>query len=222
MKAMKNAAVLILVMALCAAILAVPVFAATATQDGLEVTLITDKEAYTRDEVIVATLMVTNQNDFPVEGVRLETLVPEGYALTDETQSTMKVGTLEAGQSANLVVVLEATAAGTESTAPSQSQDEKQDADGEENPLPIDLSDKRLWVVGALVLILLFALLKPKKKKKRKKTMAIVLCLTMLASALPGVQVHAEEGGAAIHVTTSVTMDGQELLLQGNVSYDLG
>ena len=51
------------------------------SQDGLEVTLTTDKEKYSKGEEIVATLTVTNTNDTAVSNVSLENLIPEGYKL---------------------------------------------------------------------------------------------------------------------------------------------
>ena len=46
MNALKKSLAVLMALLLCVGILSVPVFAAEASQDGLEVTLVTDKEVY--------------------------------------------------------------------------------------------------------------------------------------------------------------------------------
>ena len=53
--------------------------AATVTQDGLNVSLTTDKTEYKKDEAITATLTVENTGGASVKDVKLENIVPEGY-----------------------------------------------------------------------------------------------------------------------------------------------
>ena len=51
--------------------------------DGLEVTIDTDRENYEEGEAITATITVTNTKDEPVQILNLEQLVPEGYVIEE-------------------------------------------------------------------------------------------------------------------------------------------
>ena len=63
MKLVKKLTVIAISSLLMFSIAGMNVFAASTTQDGLEVSLTTDKETYLKDEKITATLSVTNTND---------------------------------------------------------------------------------------------------------------------------------------------------------------
>lgn len=104
MKAIKKIPVFLLTMIMCIGLMAMPAFAASSSQDGLEVTLTTDKESYSQSEQIVATLTVTNTNDFAVSNVSLENVIPEGYTLAEGNEATKQVESLEAGETASLTV----------------------------------------------------------------------------------------------------------------------
>ena len=74
MKAMKKLLTILMVLLLCTAAFTVPAFAATTTQDGLEVTLSTDKDAYAKSEAIITELTVKNTGSDAVTDLSLETL----------------------------------------------------------------------------------------------------------------------------------------------------
>ena len=78
----------------------------TSSQDGLEVTLSTDKDGYSADDTIVATLTVKNTNDVAVESVELETLIPDGYQLAEKSTASTKLNKLEPGAEVSLVTDL--------------------------------------------------------------------------------------------------------------------
>ena len=101
---------------LCAllTLLTVGVFAEEA-QDGLTVTLTTDKEAYGAGETVTAVLTVTNTNNVPMQSVTLKQLVPEGYELAEGQTDTKAVVDLGAGESVSLTVIW-APAAETQDT----------------------------------------------------------------------------------------------------------
>lgn len=73
-------------------------------QDGLEVTLTTDKESYNQREQITATLTVTNKNNAEVNNVSVENLLPEGYKVTDDSEMMKKVETLGVGETISVTV----------------------------------------------------------------------------------------------------------------------
>ena len=82
----------------------VQAFATTLTQDGLEVTLTTNKEKYSKNEQITATLTVKNTNDSAISNISLENLIPDGYKLADKSEKTKQIGILNAGEIASLEV----------------------------------------------------------------------------------------------------------------------
>ena len=81
---------------------ALPSFAASSgSQYGLEATIVTDKENYKANEEIHVTVTVKNTNDFKVEDVSIESLLPETLTLKDGSSSTKTVD-LEAGETLTL------------------------------------------------------------------------------------------------------------------------
>lgn len=57
------------------------VYASSANQDGLYAEIITDKENYAINEDIKITVKLENRNDFPVENISIEGLIPDGLTL---------------------------------------------------------------------------------------------------------------------------------------------
>lgn len=102
-------------------------FAATVTQDNLEVTLVTDKEKYAEDEQIKATLTVQNNNKVPVTNVDLETALPDGYKLADKSENKKTVDSIAAGESVSLNVVLEKDSTPEEDTVPEKTTTPEED-----------------------------------------------------------------------------------------------
>lgn len=116
------------------------VSAATVTQDNLEVTLVTDKESYSENEKIEATLTVKNNNETDVTNVDLETELPKGYKFADKSESKKTVESIAAGDSVSLSVTLEKETTPAEpstdansSTNPVSGGDENGEKDGSTN-----------------------------------------------------------------------------------------
>ena len=80
----KSLPAVLLAVLLCICTLCVPVYAASATEGGLTVTLTADKTSYRQDEPIAVTLTVTNNNDAAITGVALEHVLPAGFKLAEE------------------------------------------------------------------------------------------------------------------------------------------
>lgn len=125
MKVWKKCEVLFLTVLLCITMMAVPVLAASDSQDGLEVTLTTDKEKYSKGEEIVATLTVTNTNDTAVSNVSLENLTPEGYKLADGSEGAKQVESLGAGETVSLTVTYVAEESDAGEDKPNTGDDNK-------------------------------------------------------------------------------------------------
>lgn len=125
MKVWKKCGVLFLTVLLCITMMAVPALAASDSQDGLEVTLTTDKEEYSKGEKIVATLEVTNTNDTAVSNVSLENLIPEGYNLTDGSETAKQVESLGSGETVSLTVSYVAEESDADGDKPNTGDDNK-------------------------------------------------------------------------------------------------
>ena len=125
MKVWKKCGVLFLTVLLCITMMAVPALAASDSQDGLEVTLTTDKEKYSKSEEIAATLTVTNTNDTAVSNVSLENLIPEGYKLADGSEAAKQVQSLDDGETVSLTVTYVAKESDADEDKPNTGDDNK-------------------------------------------------------------------------------------------------
>lgn len=86
----------------------VPVAASSYMEhEGLEVTVVTDKEQYDAGESITATITVTNTTGETVNVVNLEQLIPAGYALAADSAASMSEFELLPGETVVLEVTLE-------------------------------------------------------------------------------------------------------------------
>ena len=113
--------------------MAIPAFAASSTQDGIQVTLAADKESYSQGEQITAVLTVTNTNETAVSNVSLENVIPEGYELADGSEATKQVESLKAGETVTLTAVYTAEDAGVKET--DQESDSSAESDTEKQPV---------------------------------------------------------------------------------------
>lgn len=74
------------------------------SDDGLEVTIVTDKNEYSAADEIKVEISVKNTNDYAVEDVTVEALLPEGLTLKDGSSLTKTVD-IEAGATEVLTVI---------------------------------------------------------------------------------------------------------------------
>ena len=87
MKVIKRIPIFLLSMILCFGMMTGLVFAASSTQDGLEVTLSTDKKTYSQSDQIVATLTVKNIGEDRINNISLENIIPEEYRLSPDSEA---------------------------------------------------------------------------------------------------------------------------------------
>lgn len=243
MKVIKRIQIFLLMMVLSIGFMVMPVLAASLSQDGLEVTLTTDKESYSQDDQIVATLTVTNTNDFAVSYVSLENVIPEGYKLADGSEVIKQVESLESGESATLMVTYvtdsvndnesdpssgnnagngENSGAGTGNNSGSSSSGSNT---GNTNSVIAtgDNSNVMFWglllvMVSAGIITILIL-----KKKNGKKLLYLFLCVTMVGSLVTGIstKVYAEENNSShINIEHIIVVDGEELTIRGIVNYN--
>lgn len=107
MKGWRKISVFLAMLVLCMGMINTPVSAASETQDGLKVTLTTDKENYSQSDEIKLTITVENTNSFDVNNVSLESIIPDGLELKKDYSSNKTIGTLTAGDSYKCELVLQ-------------------------------------------------------------------------------------------------------------------
>ena len=105
MKVWKKLQVVFLALLLCTGMMTQPALAASLLQDGIEAALTTDKETYQQGEEIKVTLTVTNTNDTAVTNLSLENVLPENFVLAENTETTKKMESLQAGETVTLTTV---------------------------------------------------------------------------------------------------------------------
>ena len=219
MYVIKKSLAVLLTLLLCVGILAMPAYAAGTSQDGVEVSLVTDKIVYDQGETIVATLTVINTNDVAVEDVSLESLVPEGYVPADGSKIVMQLDTLGAGEIVTLKV----------SFVPEQTEVPETPTTGEDTPpeddTPVtgDHFAMGLWItlllLAAIGLILVVA-----KCRLWKQALSLVLCMAMLASLVAGVPFEAfaaESDAKTINIGTIVQVAGEPIEVNAIVKFTL-
>ena len=190
-KTLKNL-VLVLCLVLCVSLLALPTMAATATQDGMEISLTTDKAEYAADETIVATLTVKNTNTTEVPNVVL-THNASGLTVAGGA-ATKNVGTLAAGASDSLEISYTVPEGGVEAP-PAKTGD----------MVTVVIALAAVSGTAALVLI---------NKKAGAMVMALVLVCGIVAFAVP-----AQAATEPASVSTTVKVDGEDVTLTASVSY---
>lgn len=220
------------------------VFAEKTTQNGLEVTLLTDKTDYSSTEDIVATLTVKNTNEVEVSNILLENVTPEGYKVIDKNSLTKEISKLNSGESVSLKVTylsnasvpekIESTETKTEAVENTGASESKiiSDVTGSTyDGTPKSSTDTTSVKTGtssiiALVCILILAIsvviLFVVKKKKYKQVLSITLVCALMAgyTVIGEANVKAFEVEDNIKISTTVNVDNKPLLICGNIIYN--
>ena len=228
MKVVKKFTTFLLMLILCISLTAIPAFAESLTQDGLEVTLITDKSEYSKSEQIVTTLTVKNTNDFAIKNVSLENVVPDGYKLAENSDLKKQVESLGTGETVSVEVTYiseysddseNQSSNGTNTSTLSG----EQDSNSSDSSLATgDNSNIIFWIValvlacgGIIVAIVL-------KKKFGKKLLSLFLCLMIGGTMTIGTVIPAEAEELqqkSISVSDNIKVAGEDLVISGVVKY---
>lgn len=239
MRVGKKLSVFFITLLLGLGIMAMPVFAASSSQDGLEVTLTTDKSKYSKGEKIEATLSVKNTNEVAVKNVFLENIVPDGYVLENDSASKKSVESLEAGETAELTVIYmakdsaenedETDKTGTEeSSKPDSENTDKGNSvnDGKtesEQPSTGDESSITFWLIIMAVAALGIVIIVIKNKKTGGKILSLLLCVTMTGTIIAGVPMQAkaeEKESKTISVKEIISVGEEETEVSATVKYE--
>ncbi len=168
-----------------------PVSAATASQDGLEVTVSADQESYSDTDSMSVKVTLENTNDFAVSNVFVKITDPSGYELTDNADAEKKAATLKAGKSMTLQSEYEpqlTSAADTQqSTEESAEITDSASENAESDDSSIDA--EKIFTIFILVLVLLVVIILMIlgwRKHFGKKLFSLLLCGILAGSVLGG------------------------------------
>lgn len=221
MKAIKRTSIFLLTMLLCFGMMTGSVFAASSTQDGVEVTLSTDKKTYSQSDQIVATLTVKNTSEDRINNISLENVIPEEYKLSDGSEAKKQVEFLEAGESAKLTAAFVLDAISSTNNTDSENSSITSDASNVATGVNSNIA---FWIMvcifacgGIVVLVVI-------KKNSGKKLFSLFLCLTIIGTMAVGayVPVKAEEyQGKSISVSENVMVGDKDGIITGIVKYDV-
>lgn len=188
-------------------------YAVTESQDGLSVTLTTDKQSYLPGEAINVSLLLTNGNSFSISSVHAQVSAPDGYILAAGYAESMSTASLGAGKSLQLVIrYLEQNSVPV--PLPTLGPDRVGVATGDRANLP-------LWIALAVVSLAALMLL-ALRKKIWKRFFCLLLCFVMLGGIADPVYAANDQAQKTIRVATPVKVGNRDLTVQGVVSYTMG
>lgn len=225
-------------------LLALPIGAAAAsteTKNGLEVTVITDKDEYTADEDIQVSVNIKNNNTYTVEDVSVEALLPEGLVLKSGSLSTADVD-IEAGKTYLFSLVAQlsdelkkTTETEPENTTLPESSTESSDTTKNENttePNDTTVADDTtaeeigeksniiLWVVLGVVFVaaIVAAILLIFKFKHKTKVISLFLCIATVLAVLPISNLTVEADTSTVTVDKTINIDKRSYTINAKIN----
>lgn len=173
----------------------------TGMRDGLEVSVLADQTDYSAGEDIQVTINIHNTNDHPVEGVSVQTLLPQGLELKDGALSEADI-TLAAGQTHTQTYTLAAT-----------------EGTGEWLPETGEWGGAFLLALVLTAAVVGFAVMV--RKGKTMGVLSLLLCAAMIFSMSPMGVLAAETDTGTISADKTVTVDGREYTIRVDVTYQI-
>lgn len=101
MQKLKRAIALLITVLILSMSFITSAYASEATQDGLKAEIILEKDNYNKNEEIPVKIIVTNTNDYDIQNVSIEGLIPEGLTLVSDT-AIKSIDLLKAGETLEL------------------------------------------------------------------------------------------------------------------------
>ncbi|NLT09616.1 MAG: hypothetical protein GXY08_08955 [Ruminococcus sp.] len=239
----KRISAFLLASALCFCFPGIKAHAAENIQDGVKLSVTTDKPAYAAGDKIVAEISLENNSSNDITDISVEGTVPEGYHLEDGKSSVMRSTYIMSGNSIrselvfipdktetetteketvtsteaandNVQKLTTATAVSqTSSTTGTSTAVSEEKSDKKGNSLPLVLG-----IIGGIAIPAAVAIVIILKKKGSKTGIMILLCITA-AGALDPIQAKADEEDLTMSVTEEVTVDGETYELTATVKY---
>lgn len=75
-------------------------------EDGIELDIQTDKENYKITDEVKATIFIKNTNQYDIKNVKLESILPDGLSVKQETITNKQLEVLKSGETESLEVIL--------------------------------------------------------------------------------------------------------------------
>ena len=207
-------------------------------QDGLEVTITTDKTEYTADEDIQVSVSIKNTNSYKVEDVSIETLLSEGLVLKSGNISKMAID-VEANKSYSTSVFaqLSGNLENIEETKPEETATQNNNATkpSQTGTVPTNTTQTGNNSIGSpktgditkiifgivLLIAVVVAIIFKLKHKKAAQVLSIFLCFAMALTVLPISAFAAQSDENTIEVDTKAKVDGKQFTLTAKVIYKL-
>ena len=188
-----------------------PIKAVEINQDGLEVTFTTDKKNYEKSENIQMVLNVKNCNDVDVTNVSLNSIIPEGYKIVDDSLTKKEIKTLKSGETITLNVEL--------------TFDKKLESSALIGDEGIDTGDNiNIYIMSILVVSSFTIGVYIVKKKNGKKVLLIFLCIVINSSLFNLYNVTninaLETERKSITVEEKIKVEKKQISLKSIVYYD--
>ena len=201
MKKFKKKLIMFLVLVLWVTTV-IPVCAATQTQDGVEITLNTDKQKYDSDEEITVSVTAKNTNNWAVEDVSVECVIPKGYEAEGDVSLT--VPELKGyGDTATLTVVL----------VPKTSIS------------PATGDNSNIWFWSILLILIAGALVGVcvAYRKRGNRVFSMFLCVTLILTSLQvsALEVQAADDTYTISTSETIEIGNEKLIIEGKVAYTI-
>lgn len=215
----------------CICMMSTFVFAGPTSQDGLEVTLTTDKSEYNVGEEVEATLTVKNTNNFAVNDITLENIMPKGYRLVNDSSVTKQVKTLNINESISLATIYESEDTvknyenNLDNSEVKNDNEQKNIEDNESTKIKAPLTGDKNHIILFIVLMLIItiiAIMIIKNKKNMKRMFSLFLCLVIISSTgiIPNKVNAAENEIKKITIKETIKIGDQQLEIIATVKYD--
>lgn len=199
MKKTSKILALVLTVILCMSMLAISALAQTAEQDGLEITLSTDKASYAHGEQIVISLEAKNTSENAFNNVVLKIGTLDGFTIASgSTEKTLT--TLAAGASDSVNVAFQIPAATTPDPTP----------DTGDNAIIFVIV--AMMAAGAVIALFCYG------RRTRCMALALVMVFGIAAMGMPASA--ATEAYSAI-VSTTVEVNGEVVTLTASAAWEV-
>lgn len=247
MKRICKSFAVLLVAAIALFSISIPASAAEAesTQHGLTASITSEKDSYKANEEIGLTFKVTNTNDFAVENVSLEAIIPDGLTLKNKDDTNINTVSLASGESLEFtltavkessvitVPVGDTTTTQTD-TKVAQSTHATSGKSAENTAITTGDNMPYLLVAFICLVALAVAIIAFKFKKKAIKYLSLVLCVCISVGSIAVVGIMntlAEEATVnettqetgqlmSFKVSKTISVDDTNYIIQSNTTYN--
>ncbi len=198
------------------------VFASSSIQDGLEISTLTDKESYQKDEKAMTTIFIKNTNGYNMEDIEVAISLPK--ELSSKDQQSFDIPLLKAGESKEYKVTIEKDQVKVTVTPDQDEPTSNVDKTSQSEDVKVDVkTDDSTPIIGWIVLISVsgLAIVLLRKHHKGKQFMILALISTMTLSGLTMGSVHAESSmlEKKMSLTQKLVFDNQSYNMDIDITY---